>query len=126
MTERTETFNVKIIAAFLGLKFLPSVFAFASNNFNPKLVFSEEDIEYRAAFFTGRLTYDEIEIVDILIWTQTTNICLIRNNSIVTVSANTNNENELYKCLAYLRRKGCSLTKSAEEFHSKLASKQIT
>jgi len=125
MTDGTETFKVKIIAAFLGLKFLPRVIALASNNFNPKLILSADDIEYRAFIFTGRLTYDEIESVDILIWTQTTNVYLIRNKSIVTVSANTNNEEELYKCLNYLRGKGCVLTKRADEFCSRLESKQL-
>jgi hypothetical protein len=123
MADVTETFKVKIIAAFLGVKFLPRVIAIALNNFNPKLILSDNDIEYRAFIFTGRITYDEIESVDILLWTQTTNVYLIRNNSIVTVSANTNNEEELYRCLDYLRRKGCILTKRADEFYSRLASK---
>src|SRR5688572_28005384 len=123
MKENTETFKVKIIAAFLGLKFLPRVVALAFNNFNPKLIFSDEGVEYRAFVFTGRLTYDQIERVDILLWTQTTNVYLIRNNSIVTVSANTNDEKELHKCLEYLRRKGCRFSKNAEEFYSKLRGK---
>ena len=119
--EKTKMFNVRIVAAFLGLKFLPRVIALAFNNFNPKLIFSDAGIEYRAFIFTRRLTFDEIESVDILRWTQTTNVYLIRNNSIVTISANTDDENELFKCLEYLRRKGCSLTKRAGEFYSRKA-----
>jgi hypothetical protein len=117
MTETTETFNVKIIAGFLGLKFLPRVIVIALNSINPKLTFSNERIEYRAFVLTGRLTYDEIESVDILLWTSTTNVYLIRKNSLVTVSANTNSEKELFNCLDYLRRKGCKLTKRADEFY---------
>jgi len=119
MAEKSETFNVKIIAAFLGIKFLPRAIALAFNNFNPKLILSDEGVEYRAFIFTARLAYREIERVDILLWTQTTNVYLIRNNSIITVSANTNNEKELYRCLEYLRTKGCSLSDRAEEFCSK-------
>jgi len=123
MKEESGTFKVKVISAFLGLKFLPRVIALAFNNLNPKLIFTKDDIEYRAFVFTGRLTYDEIEIVDILLWTHTTNVYLVRTNSIVTVSANTNSEDELYRCLEYLKKKGCDLSKRAEEFYSKLKNK---
>ena len=120
--EKTETFNVKIIAAFLGLKFLPRIIALAYNNFNPKLILTDDHIEYRAFLFTGRLTYNEIESVDILLSIRTTNVYLFRNNSLVTVSANTNNKQELHRCLDYLRKKGCTLTNRAEEFYASLIS----
>ncbi|SMO66020.1 hypothetical protein [Solitalea koreensis] len=118
-TDTVDCFNVKIIAGFMGLKFLPKWIAVAHNNLNPKLIFSDAGIEYRAFIFTNQLEYNEIESVDIFLSIKTTNIYLIRNNSMFTVSANTNNENELYKCLKYLKAKGCVLTDKAENFYSK-------
>jgi hypothetical protein len=118
MTEGNGTFEIKVIAGFLGVKFLPRVISLAFNNLNPKLIFSDKGIEYRAFIFINRISYNEIEKVDILIATQTTNIYLIRNNSIITVSANTNSEKELFRCLEYLKLKGCSLSDRAEEFYS--------
>ncbi len=120
-TKETGTFEIKIVAGFLGIKFLPRSTALAFNNFNPKLIFSDKGIEYRAFIFTNRVTYNEIEKVDILLAIQTTNVCLLRKNSIITISANTNNETELFRCLKYLKTKGCSLTKRAEEFYSKFS-----
>lgn len=116
--DETERFEVRIIAAFLGIKYLPRLIALALNNFNPKLIFSDDGIEYRAFIFTNRIAYGEIENVDILLARKTTNVYLIRNNSIITVSANTNNKSELYKCLKYLKTKSCSLTERAEAFYS--------
>jgi hypothetical protein len=126
MIEESETLKVNVIASFLGLKFLPRVIALAFNNLNPKLILTNDDIEYRAFVFNRRLAYAEIESVDILLWIQTTNVYLVRNNSIFTVSANTNNEYELYRCLEYLKRKGCNLSERASEFHSRLKNKQLT
>ena len=111
-----ENLKVKIVAAFLGLKFLPKIIALAFNNFNPKLVLSDSGVEYRAFVFTNHIKYHEIEKIDILLALQTTNIYLIRKNSAITVSANTNNKDELYRCLLYLRDKGCPFTEKAERF----------
>ncbi|KAA5545701.1 hypothetical protein [Adhaeribacter rhizoryzae] len=109
--------EIKVKAGFLGVKFLPKVVAFASTNFNPKLILSEAGIEYRAFLFTSRIDYSEIEKIDILIWIKTNNIYFIRTNSIITVSLNTNNETELYTSLHYLVEKGCVLSERAEEFY---------
>ena len=116
-TNTSEKFKVKIIAAFLGVKFLPKLIAVALNNFNPKLVLSENGVEYRAFILTGKLTYPEIDMVDILLANRTTNVYLFRNNSMFTISANTNNKEELHKCLQYLKSKGCTLTEKAEHFY---------
>jgi len=111
-----ENRDIKVIAAFLGVKFLPRVIALAYNNLNPKLILSDDGIEYRAFVLTGRIKYNEIEKVDILLATGTTNVILARNNSVITVSANTNNRRELYRCLQYLEAKGCQLTERARVF----------
>ena len=117
----TEKFKVKLIAAFLGLKFLPKVVALAFNNFNPKLVFSDSGVEYRAFIFTNYLLYHEIEKVDIFLALQTTSIHLRINNSVFAFSGNTNDEIELYKCIKYLKNKGCTLTEKAEKFYLKFS-----
>ena len=115
--EEKGRLEIKLRAAFLGAKFLPRMIAFANNNFNPKLILSNTYIEYRAFLFTNRIEYSEIEEIDILIWIKTNNVYFIRNNSFITVSANTLNETELFMCLRYLVEKGCVLTERAQELY---------
>jgi hypothetical protein len=115
----TDKFKVRLIASFLGLKFLPSPLILGFNNFSPKLVLSDKEVEYRAFILTNHISYDEIEKVDIFLWHQTTNVNIKRKNSVFTFGGNTNDENELYKCLKYLKEKGCMLTDKAEKFYLK-------
>jgi hypothetical protein len=112
-----EKYQVKLIAAFLGIKFIPLPFVFGINNLNPKLILSESEIEYRSFLLTRRLPYDEVQKVDIYLAHRTTNIHIIKRNSVFTFVGNTNDKRELFECLEYLKRKKCLLTSKAEEFY---------
>jgi hypothetical protein len=60
-----DNMNIKIIAGFVGLKFLPKLMSIEHNNLNPKLILKKDSIEYKGAFFTNNSSYDSIESIDI-------------------------------------------------------------
>lgn len=111
-----EQFKVKLIASFLGLKYVPLPIVFGSNNANPKLIFKDNEVEHRAIFITRKISYEDISSIDVFLAPMTTNICLVKNNSIFTFIGNTNSEPELYNCLLYLKNKNCEFTSRAKVF----------
>lgn len=106
--------KIELVAAFVGLTFLPQPFVLGSNTINPKLVLHEEEIEYRALFTTNTVRYTELEKVDVFLFgKKTTNLCLSRPNSIFTFVGNLNNKAKLIEVLQFLQTKNCRLTDRA-------------
>ena len=104
--------DVNLVASFLGLKFLPPALGIGSNSLNPKLIFHEDEIEYRV-FLTNRVAYSDIEKVDVLIFYKTTNLLLTRKDSVFTFGGNLNDKARLVEVLKFLQRKDCFLTEKA-------------
>lgn len=105
--------EVKLIAAFLGLRFLPLPLAIGSNSINPKLVLHDSTVEYRALFSTDVIRYSDIEEVDIYLAYKTTNISIQPKDSIFRFVGNLNNKARLIEVLRFLKQKNCSLTERA-------------
>lgn len=107
--------KVELIASFLGLRFLPPPLGIGSNSINPKLIFHEDEVEYRV-FSTTRINYTSIEKVDVFLFYKTTNLLLTRHDSVFTFGGNLNDRAKLIEVLRFLQRKGCSLTEKALNF----------
>lgn len=108
--------DVKLIAGFVGLKFMKLPFVWGTNNFNPKLILKEESFEYRGGFWSTIEYYENIEKIDIYLAYKTTNIEITKTNSKFTFVGNTNNDLELRKCLTFFHEKKCALTQKALNF----------
>lgn len=106
---------VPVLASFGGLKFLPSPFAVAYNNFNPLLIFLRDGMEYRL-FFKKYKKYSDIELVDVTILPGTRNLKFVFRDSVVTFSANLYDDNNLKSALRFLGEKNCILSSRAKEF----------
>jgi hypothetical protein len=118
------TQKIDLLAAFLGLRFLPMPFTIGSNTINPKLILHDETVEYRAVFTTTAVPYSEIEKVDVFILgQQTTNLCLYQRESMFTFIGNLNNRARLIEVLRFFQTKNCPLTiKALELIHTAEAS----
>ena len=112
-----ENINLKadLIAGFGGLKFIPMPFVFSTNNFNPKLILYENHIEYRGGFVSRKLTYKNIEKIDVYFMGKFTNSLVIyKTNSVWTFVGNFRKKQQLKEFLAFFEAKGCNLTAKAK------------
>jgi len=107
--------NIKLFAAFIGLKFLPRQLGIGHNSINPKLILYDDKIEYRSLIFTQKLNYSDIEKVDVFLAWKTTNICISKKNSIFTFAGNLNNKQSLTELVIFFNSKKCNLTSKALE-----------
>jgi hypothetical protein len=121
MTDVKFSSEVKcsLIASFLGVKFIPMPIVLGVNNFNPKLIFRDHEIECRACFTTKRTVYNEVESVDVFFARKTTNICIRWKNSVFTFIGNFNNKELLKEALLIMRAKDCPLSAAALLFIEK-------
>ena len=114
--------KVKLVAAFLGVKFLPMPFSIGSNNLNPKLILKESHIEYRNIFFTNKKPYTQIDYVDIytnslkIFGITTTNICIFFKNDIFTFVGNLNSAERLKDLLITFSELGVILSEKSIKF----------
>ncbi len=115
---KNNAMSVPLLASFLGIKHLPSPFAFGHNNLNPKLTFLEDGIEYKV-FFKKYKKYSDIESVDIWIGPRTKNLHLKFNDSMFTFIGNVYDEKNLKSVLDFLKKKNCQLTPEAKELLEK-------
>lgn len=122
MHDMNKNIEIKLVAAFKGVTFIPSPFVLGHNNINPKLILKEQGIEFKNLFFTQEKQYSEIKEVTIfinnfkLLGVKTTNVCLSFNNSVFTFIGNLNDEKKLRELLALFKKKGCNLTSEAQFF----------
>lgn len=105
--------EINLSAAFVGLKFLPSVVAIGSNSINPKLVLHDDQIEYRALFGTDIMSYSALEKVDVYLNYRTANICITRQDSVFTFAGNLGDKAKLINVLHIVKGKNCTLTDKA-------------
>ncbi|MEZ5023532.1 MAG: hypothetical protein R2728_09795 [Chitinophagales bacterium] len=105
--------KINIRAAFLSFKFIPRPFTIGYNNINPKLIFHDDEIEFRNVFTTNKLRYDAIESVDIYTIFKTNNIILKPKNSILTHSFNVKDKSQFQLALQFLSDKNCPLSEKA-------------
>jgi len=107
--------QVKIIAGFLGIKYLPTLLAVGINNLNPELEFFQDGIEYKV-FSKKNKRYSDIETVDIFTTLGTKNLIFKFNNSIITFTGNLANEDNLRNALEFLKKKNCPMSSRAKKY----------
>lgn len=103
-----------LIEGFRSFKFVPMPIAFSTNNANPKLILHPYHIEYKAGLFTQKLTYEEIEKIDVYIGgKRTNNIILYKSTGIGTFIGNFRDKVQLKEFLQLGKKIGCVLTEKA-------------
>jgi len=110
--------KIPVIAWFGWIKGTNNLIGISKNNFNPKLIFWEDYIEYKI-FFTKKKKYTDIESVDIYRWFKTENIVFIFKDSSSTFSANVLYPKNLIAILKFLQNKNCPLSENAKELLGK-------
>ena len=104
-----------LIAAFGSFKFLPMPIVFSTNNLNPKLLLFNDHIEYRGGFITRKVSYDEIENIDVFFWQKRTNNLIVsKKHGYATFIGNFKNREQLKEFLQIFQSKGCELTDKAK------------
>lgn len=116
--ESEDKRKILVLAAFGGLKFIPSIIALGYNSFNPQLIFLQDGIEYRL-FSKKYKKYSLIEAVDIRIFPGTKNLQFTFTDSVFTFTANVYDKNTLKEALIFLEKKNCLLSAKAKEFLKK-------
>lgn len=111
--------DIKLIAGFVGIKRVPLHFVLGYNNLNPKLILRKDHFEHSGIFFGKIDLYENIDKIDIFFSRKTTNIVILKIDSIFTFVGNTNSYSELRKILAFLKEKECLLTQKALDFIEK-------
>ncbi|WPR70486.1 hypothetical protein SLW70_11095 [Flavobacterium sp. NG2] len=111
-----KAYDVPLIAGFVGIKKIPLPFVLGVNNFNPKLILKMDYFEHSGIFYGKTDVYENIELVDIFIARMTTNLIISKIDTIFTFVGNTNNTQELKKCLLFLQQKQCVLSEKALSF----------
>jgi hypothetical protein len=118
-----DNMNIKIIAGFVSLKFLPKPMSIGHNNLNPKLILKKDSIEYKGAFFTNNSSYDNIESIDIYINDSlkvgrigTINLYILFKNTQFIFIANINNKAKLREVIEIFNDIGVSISKDAKVF----------
>ncbi|MFH1347799.1 MAG: hypothetical protein ABIH22_03825 [Candidatus Margulisiibacteriota bacterium] len=115
ISDQSGAMIVPLVAAFSGLKFMPTWWTLGNNNANPKLILREAGIEYRV-FLTRQKTYSEIELVDVSKSLGTNKLCFYFRNSNWIFMANIGDEKKLSPVLKFLKQKGVLLGKAAESY----------
>ncbi|WP_336978414.1 hypothetical protein [Brevundimonas nasdae] len=79
--------QVPVLATFTGLSGMPSLFAIASNSFNPRLILHPGGLDYRVTFARS-VNFDDISSVRIQTAPATTNLVFAFVGGVFTLSAN--------------------------------------
>ena len=110
-----------LIAGFGSFKFIPTPIVLWTNNANPKLVLHDSYIEYRNGFATNKLTYDDIDKIDVYFFRNSTNnIVISKKTGPTTFIGNFRTRTQLIEFVKAFQVKGCTLTSKAEnllEYH---------
>ena len=109
------TGEVNLLAAFLGLKFLPQPLVIGSNSINPRLILHDEEFEYRIFFTTHKIKYTDVDLVDVYTRFNTANVCISRKDSVFTFSGKLISKARLIELVQFLKSKNCILTANATD-----------
>ena len=111
MNETRPIFESDLRASFIGLSFIPKLFALSSNSIAPALNLYENHIKYRGLVGLRSCDYENIVKVDILTMPFTKSVVLCFRT--LTFSGNFRDDENRSACLQSFSNKGCQLTAEA-------------
>lgn len=109
-------YSVDLVAAFLGLTFLPHPLVIGTNNLNPELVLQDDGITYRSLFTKGHIGYAQINYVGFYKAWATKNVIVTTKGSVFTHCFNIRSEKQVIETLKIFKEKGCELSSKASTY----------
>lgn len=109
-------YSVDLVAAFLGLTFLPHPLVIGTNNLNPELVLQDDGITYRSSFTKGYISYAQIKSIGFFKAWATKNVIVTTKGSVFTHCFNIRSEKQVIETLKIFKEKGCDLSTKASTY----------
>lgn len=109
-------YSVDLVAAFLGLTFLPHPLVIGTNNLNPELVLQDDGITYRSSFTKGHIGFAQINNVGFYKAWATKNVIITTKDSVFTHCFNIRSEEQVIETLKIFKEKGCVLSTKANAY----------
>ena len=110
----TDGVRIPVRAAFIGLKWLPSLFAVGHNNLNPELTLFGDRLEIKSVK-TYEIAFEDIREVGVLKTFGTRNIRLKLSSGLLTHTANVQDDDSFRAVLEFLVERGLHLNGKARK-----------
>lgn len=110
-----EGFQIPIVVAFTGFKFLPPVIAFSKNGASPSFILHQNHLSYKV-FRRKSAKYSDIEKIDI--GPRAKNLILDFKESVFRVTFHISQREDLIEVLHFFQKKSVQLSDRARELSS--------